>query len=358
MDHTLDVSILGYKGSSEVVTLARRGNDIAVASFLGSKTLKSLSDFRTRIERAILGQDARPTPEELLDFGRDLFLFTIPDQLRDLYARLPVSPAHVRMNVLTNRPDLQTLPWEYLQEPKQPAGPRRERSVVRIVPTVGVEPPAPKKMKDKVRVMFVAADPKDQEALSWPDVRDSIKRTFDAQIPDQFEIDVVPGASTSVFTTKTAREDFDIVHFSGHGKVIDGVGNLAFKDPKTKTTTYIPADRLAKILGGRGIRLIVLSACETASGNYSEPFSVIAETLVNVGVPAVVANQFSVPDSMVAAFVGALYAELLKTGDIDQAMSEGRVNLWSQPGPQNKASIEWGIPTLHRLVGASRLFEI
>src|ERR1700722_376120 len=94
MEDTLEVSILGYGKSSDVVTIARHGSDLATASFDCNVMLGKLNAFRMRIENAILNADDRPTSEELYDYGKDLFLFTIPDPLKALYDRLPSSPTH------------------------------------------------------------------------------------------------------------------------------------------------------------------------------------------------------------------------------------------------------------------------
>jgi hypothetical protein len=62
-----------------------------------------------------------------------------------------------------------------------------------------------------------------------------------------------------------------------------------------------------------------------------------------------------VHDSTVAKFVGSLYQELLRSGDIDAAVSEGRVALAVELEGDH-AVVEWGIPTLHRHVNARQVF--
>jgi CHAT domain-containing protein len=114
---------------------------------------------------------------------------------------------------------------------------------------------------------------------------------------------------------------------------------------------------LGSLLGGKSFRLAVLSACSTGAGNFADNFSVLAETLVRRGFPAVVANQLPLPDETAAIFAEGLYGELLKSGDIDKAVSEGRVALFTQLNNGASAVLEWGIPTLHRRLGTSQLFQ-
>ena len=102
------------------------------------------------------------------------------------------------------------------------------------------------------------------------------------------------------------------------------MGTLLMRDRKTHRTTRLKATDLATLLAHRGLRLAILSACETAFGDFHTEFGVAAATLVKAGVPAVVANQLPVPDATVALFVGALYDQLLLTGDIDRAVGEGQ----------------------------------
>jgi hypothetical protein len=356
MDDTLDLSILDSGHSANVVAMARRGSDLAVATLPCGPELQELTAFRQRIDRALRRARAeRPPVADLIAFGQQLFRFCIRDDLLRLYNRLPGSL--VRVHIHSNRPEIQALPWEYIQEPAQVPGPRRDRAVVRIVPTIGLDPFEPPPLRGKIAVLFVSADPIDQEGVSWADVKASIERAFAARIPDRFELSAVEGANQGALTDAVAQHDFEIFHFSGHGEVINGKGHLVLLDRRTNTSARLPAENLGGMLGGKDIRLAVLSACETAAGDFGHGFSVIAETLVRAGIPAVVANQFPVPDQTVAAFVGALYRELLRSGDIDRAMSEGRVKLANDPALQGTTVLEWGIPTLHRRLLASQLFQ-
>jgi CHAT domain-containing protein len=356
MDDTLDLSILDSGQSASVVGIARRGGDLAVATLPTGAELQALSAFRQRIDHALRRARAeRPQAAELIAFGQQLFQFCIRDDLARLYHRLPDSL--VRLHIHANRPDLQALPWEYFQEPAQAPGPKRDRTVVRIVPTIGLTPLVPRPFGSSIRVLFVSADPLDQEGVSWPDVKASIERAFTARIPDRFDITAIEGASQDALTDAVAQHPFDIFHFSGHGEVVGGKGHLVLLDRRTKKSARISADSLAVMLGGKNIQLAVLSACETASGDFASGFAVIAETLVRAGIPAVVANQFPVPDKTVATFVGALYRELLRTGDIDRATSEGRIKLANDPALQGATVLEWGIPTLYRRLLASQLFQ-
>ncbi len=76
-----------------------------------------------------------------------------------------------------NCAELQALPWEYIQQPKIPS-PNVSRSVIRVVPTIGVKPASPLKLGQPVRLLFVFADPIDQPFVDFPAVRQTIEGEF------------------------------------------------------------------------------------------------------------------------------------------------------------------------------------
>jgi CHAT domain-containing protein len=105
------------------------------------------------------------------------------------------------------------------------------------------------------------------------------------------------------------------------------------------------------------LRLVVLSACNTATGNFAKEFATVAQTLVESGIPAVVANQFEIRSEKAALFTSGFYSELVKTGDVDKATTGGRLALKNGTQPvDGVASIDWGIPTLYRHLGGARTF--
>lgn len=359
-ENELHLFVLDACNTATVVTLARRGLDLAVQQ-LPCTGLAALNGFRERIDRAIRGAETRPTADELTEFGHKLFSFLIHDQVRDLYAGLPRDDA-VRIHILSNQSDVQALPWEFLQEPGRAFG-KGQRSIIRIVPTLGIRLHDPKPLEGKVRILFVSADPLDQGQVDWPTVKSSIERTFSVELASRmatgsFEFDAIEGASFKTLIDQLLAKRYDILHFSGHGEVRDEKGYLLFHNRRTQKSSPVGAERLCDHWSGRGLRLVVLSGCDTARGNFSREFAVIAETLIKAGVPAVVASQFALPNSMVATFVGPFYATLLRTGDVDLAMIDGRASLAALDlGSRTAAVLEWGIPVLYRHFAAARVFQ-
>lgn len=355
MDDKFELSILDSGDPTRVIAVARRGYDLAIEP-LACSTLQDLVNFRTRLVAAAHGESRRPSSADLAQFGLMLFDFTIRKKIKTIYDRLPSS--HIRIHIHSNHAELQSLPWEYFQQPDTPPGPNTSRSVVRVVPTIGVELPAPIKFGKKVRILFVYADPIDQGAVGWKDIKASIESEFNARMKDLLILEVVEGATRESLLDAINGGTYDVFHFVGHGRVIaNGVGQLLLKHQKTKKSDPIDATELGIVLKNRGLSLTMLSSCSTAAGDFSTPFAVISKTLVECGMPAVVANQFPITNSVAAIFSSDFYKALIRDGDIDKAMTSGRVRLAiGKAASGGEAQIEWGIPTLFRHAGADRLF--
>ena len=362
MPDTLEIAILGAVPKMNAVVLARCGTNIAIESLPVGPDLDALTSFRDHIDQALLSLKERPAETDLKTFGNNLFKYVMRGNVYRIYDALSTT-ALIRLSIFSNSQELQSLPWEYMQDPEQVAGPWLIRSVVRIIPTTKSNLSDPLKMSDlkrKLKILFAYADPVDQDPVSWPAVKDAVERAFVTRIPaNNYELKVID-ANPKDLAEALQANDYDIFHFSGHG-IVDqnGVGQLMLMDRAGQKSIPYSAERLSMTLRSRGIRLVILSACSTASGNFAEKFDVIAKALVESGVPAVVANQFPVPDSTVAAFIKPLYDELLKSGDIDKAVNEARFLLASDPAltQGTAASLEWGIPTLYRHIAGSQILE-
>jgi hypothetical protein len=350
----LELAIIGSGDEAQATAVARCGHDFAIET-LPCDVLSRLQDFRAILAGAALGSKKTPSPNELMTFGHSLFDFTVRGTIKTVYDRLPAS--HIRLQIYSNRPDLQALPWEYMQDRSTAPGPNSLRSVIRVVPTIGVNPPDKADLRKSPRMLFVYADPVGQAGVDWPAIHATITREFTGRLPAGFHIELVPAATRQALFDALDGQRYDILHFAGHGEVApDGSGHLLLRDFKSGKTDPVSSSDLGILLRNKALRLVVLSACNTSAGDFAREFAIVSRTLIQCGVPAVVANQFPVTNSVAATFSGAFYNELLRTGDVDLAVANGRLQLAIQPPKGTAARIEWGIPTLYRHVGAAQVF--
>jgi hypothetical protein len=358
---SFELFLLNDGNEEGLVALARRGSDTAIEFLPVDKKLKELSVFARRIGSAISGNGIRPSKTELVDFGVKLFDYLFKGKLRDLYVRLPAGP--ISLQILSDRPEIREVRWEYLGPPDRIPVPDRERSVIRILPTCGIDMPLPRRIKNKkIKVLFVSADPVDQPGVMWADVLSTIERTFVPQMPAEVTITVAQGATRAKLLNSIVREKFEIFHFFGHGTVdANGMAQLVLEDVDSGASDFISAEDVAIALAGKDVQLAILSACLSGAGRHFDDFGVVATALIMAGIPAVLANQYPIPYKSISPFVGSIYSSLLQFGDIDRAVAEGRAVLSagiSSTVHSADATVEWGIPTLHRLANARQLFKI
>ena len=313
--------------------------------------------FRQQISSATLGDEFRPTNNDLVEFGEKLNNLVFKRKINSVYNR--IDSQHTRIEIISNHPEFQAIPWEYIKLPGDTPGPNSKRTIVRIVPTVGIKPPDPIKINQKVRILYVYAEPIDQEAVDWIDIKNTIENEFRARLPDSFELDVVEGADPDSLYHALENKQYNIFHFAGHGEIIDGEGRILLIDRNTYESSPYAATQLGVLLRNKNLNIVFLSACNTSVGDFSKEYTVIAKTLIRSGIPAVIANQFPIKNATASIFTREFYRELLINGDIDRATTKARIKLYSTMVVKNSdANLEYGIPTLYRHINGAKIFEI
>ncbi|MBZ0307294.1 MAG: CHAT domain-containing protein, partial [Anaerolineae bacterium] len=156
------------------------------------------------------------------------------------------------------------------------------------------------------------------------------RKNLEAAVKDlrQVEITYLEDASLRSLRAILQAQDFDVFHYIGHSDFNPetGAGVLALEDPyEHKTAIPISGEALARELyDERGIRLVVLNSCEGARQDVRDPFSGIASSLVQRGIPAVVAQQFEISDRAAIEFSKAFYEALARGSTIEAAVLQGR----------------------------------
>ena len=112
---------------------------------------------------------------------------------------------------------------------------------------------------------------------------------------------------------------------------------------KAAPTPTVDGTELANLLADQtSLRLVVLNSCEGARTTLTDPYAGVATTLVQLGVPAVVAMQFEISDEAAILFAEELYTNLIGRQDpIDAAVAEARKAIYIELG-----TVEWATPVL------------
>jgi hypothetical protein len=151
------------------------------------------------------------------------------------------------------------------------------------------------------------------------------------------------------------REEYHILHFIGHGgfdpRTQDGVLVLCDEAGKGRRVT---AEHLGTLLHDhRSLRLAVLNACEGSRASRADPLAGVAQTLVQQGVPAVIAMQFEITDEAAIIFSDEFYAATADGYPVDAALAAARKAIFAAGN-----DIEWGTPVLYLRAPDGRLFSV
>lgn len=154
-----------------------------------------------------------------------------------------------------------------------------------------------------------------------------------------------------------AARSHDIVHISGHGAFVEAVKEgLLYLEDEDGNEQKITGRALGKALHPfSSIKLLVLSACETAVGG---PEGSIAEQMATATTegrpPAILAMRFAVTDSGARLFTKVLYTRLANGETLTKAMHDARQSLWEiadkqrRDTPNHPVLAEWFTPVLYQ----------
>jgi WD40 repeat protein len=261
----------------------------------------------------------------------------------------------VRMR-LSEAPELADLPWEYLydQTMSRFLALSQETPLVRYLDLA--ESVQPLKIQLPLRVLVMISSPTDYPELDsereWTLLQQALG---DLVASGQVVVERLEDATLATLRATLRRQDFHVLHFIGHGyfdRQID-CGVLMLED-NTKRGRSATGDELGVLLHDhRSLRIAILNACEGARGSIHDPFSGVAQRLVQQGIPAVVAMQFEISDQAAITFGKEFYAPLADGYPVDAALAETRKAIFFAEG----TGLEWGTPVLYMRSPDGIVFE-
>lgn len=291
-----------------------------------------------------------PDEKFLTRFGTLLFRTLFPGEVCNLYnvARHQHKKRRLKIVFTSMIPWVADFPWELAYDAV--TGAFLACADVRFVRNVLTSTPS-NRISDKsgaLRILVVSAQPAGASGLSIEEeqrgIRESFRPLLDAGLA---EVEVLAGASPQLLHERLRysadEEDFDIIHFIGHGKFDEatGVGTLLFEDEVGRAKTLAATDFL-NIVRGRGVKIVFLNACETGRGEKADYNRGVAMEMARDGIPAVVANQYSVIDRSASLFSLNFYACLAAGLSIGDAMREARITLHYD----GVEPMDWAVPVL------------
>jgi len=222
-------------------------------------------------------------------------------------------------------PEISALPWEYLHDDEDFLIRRRNILISRL--SAGVKKKKLEPLDSVLRMLVIISGPDDPRIppLNTEKEQEIILEAVDKLQRDQkIKVDFTEDATFENVEGYLNEQDYHIIHFTGHGISIDGKGHLVFENEDQKAR-LIDNKTLSDLFSERGIRLVVLSSCESAKGSNKEAFGDLASMLSKRGIPAVVAMQYSVLDDVATKFAYNFYRAIASGKPVDLALKEARL---------------------------------
>src|SRR5262249_11936284 len=159
------------------------------------------------------------------------------------------------------------------------------------------------------------------------------------------EIEKLARATPSIIYGRLTTGKYQGGHFFCHGIYDEGRGEGRLIFVNEQGGEYPLGERsVREIFRGRGLSLVFLNACESGRGGRADFNKGVAQSLVAHGLPALVANQYSVLDSSATSFAQHFYWSLAQGMSLGQSAREARIAvnylLYGEP-------IDWAVPVLY-----------
>jgi len=320
-----------------------------------------LDNFVLRMGRPRSGMRRIDSPEmhAAKDLGKNLFTTVFSGEVNSCYLRsvdnVLSKKKGLRVRLHINAPELNDYPWEFLYNPQfgQFVALSQNTPVIRYIELPYTTRALPVQTPLKVLVMISSPEgyPKLDIQKEWEKLNKALKPLLDQGLVD---LEKLEQPTLSALQKKLRQDKVHIFHYIGHGKYFedkqDGMLLLEDANQHGRPTS---GQHLGAILHDHyHLRLVVLNACEGARTSAEDPYAGVAQTLVQQGIPAVLAMQFEIFEDAAMTFAEEFYSAIVDNYPVDAALSEARKAIFASPN-----DVEWGTPVLFMRTPDGMLFK-
>jgi len=310
-----------------------------------------------RLEQMVAthGRPGRTAIEEL---GALLYERLFHHDVRDLWLRacadLDRGTAGVCLRLMTQSPAVAALPWEMLFDPdRNLAFARSIRTPLVRTETQFRHVGRTRSLRARLPLRMLAVLPEDPTTQIHPaEETRRLNEALGSLSPEVIDVALLKGRFSVVDLRQMIdRLRPDIVHITTHGQP-EGV--LLWQG---ETPVLTPASVLRTAFDdAESVRMVVLNACATAQGALNRSLASTGAQLLQSGVPAVIAMQSEIEESIAGDFTQHFYQALFTgpcPGIVPTAMSLARSSLYAL----NPDSIGYATPVLWLNVTDAALFD-
>ena len=293
-----------------------------------------------------------PKDKELMSLGDSLYKTLFPPAIERLYVEARTRQAGRKLDVVFTSmvPWIAEKPWEFAYDKNRKRFLATDevnfiRNVLTNIPSDAVSP-----SDEHLRILVAAAQPVGFGTLSIKQEAEVIRRGFESLVRQGLaDVDVMVRTTPQKLQRRLQAGRYDIVHFIGHGDFDPDTeeGALIFEGENGEERRLSGAG-LRQIFCGRGLSLVFLNACLSGAGGRADFNKGAAQALVEQGLPALVANQYSVLDSSATSFAQHFYWSLAHGMAIGNAAREARIAVnCSIDRSIDGEIIDWAVPVLY-----------
>jgi hypothetical protein len=268
-------------------------------------------------------------------------------------------PVHFRIYVDPKAPaEYRSVRWETLRDPEDglPVATKRNLMLSRHLKNADWRQAAPPKKHD-LHALVAIANPSDGERLGYRLPAIAVERARDALGAIRTTPLASGGRATLGRIADALDECIDILYLVCHGVIRRGEPLLFLEEPDGRTALTGAAQlaqRIAELQ--RRPTLAVLSSCASAGPGAREEsvddgaLAPLGPSLVDAGVPAVVAMQGNVTVETAGRFMKTFFTALDRDGIVDRAVAVARGEVRDRP--------DWWVPVLYSRLKRGRTYYV
>lgn len=263
----------------------------------------------------------------------------------------------LRVRLLIDVPEFHDYPWELLYNSRtnQFLALSNDTPIIRYFELPFPEQPL--SVEPPIKILVMISSPEGFPQLNVEEEWNKLQSAF-APLIDRGLVVLERLAKPTLGELQKAlrRDQFHIFHFIGHGKFVvhkqDGV--LLMEEELTGRGRPVSGQYLGILLHDhQWLRMVVLNACEGARTSKSDPYAGVAQTLVQQGIPAVIAMQFPVYEESAIEFTYEFYGAIADGFSVDAAISEARKAIFTTGN-----ETEWATPVLFMNSPDGMIFDL
>lgn len=170
------------------------------------------------------------------------------------------------------------------------------------------------------------------------------------------QMDIACDGSLATLQQMLETKKYHVLYFSGHGTYTNDTGYLLLENSISFKCQQVKAQNLGRVLVRKKEHipsLVILASCQTAVGSSKNGFRGVADQLLHIGVPSVIAMAASVQDRYATLFAKELFEGIIRKetlplvyGNAIKKIKQAEQVEYAASG-RSDASLQWLIPQLY-----------